>query len=118
MVLRPSPAVYRLKELSDFLDALDPRHKFRKWMNDMENVLKGNMLAGDPVPKVQIPRHYRDKFGLNNLYRYEHPEGYRSCYTLLTYHVGVCPLILDLNSHKEYSRIFGYKSSEPLYKLI
>jgi mRNA-degrading endonuclease RelE of RelBE toxin-antitoxin system len=108
MVLRPSPAVYLAKELSDSLDALDP--KLRKWLSDMETVLKGNKLAGDPVPKIQIPRYYREKFGVNNLYRYDHPEGYRSCYTLLTYDVGVCPLILDLRSHREYSRIFGYKS--------
>lgn len=110
MAIKPAPAVHLFKELSDFLNALGPNHKFNTWMANMKLVLKGNMLAGDAVPKGQIPSHYREKFGLNNLYRYDHPEGYRSCYTLLTYDVGVCPLILDLKSHKEYSRIFGYKS--------
>jgi hypothetical protein len=74
MILKPSPAVYRLKELSGYLDALGPKHKFRKWMDDMEIVLKGNMLAGDSVPRVQIPLYYREKFAVNNLYRYEHPR--------------------------------------------
>jgi hypothetical protein len=35
----------------------------------MKLVLAGNMLAGDSVPKRQIPRFYKEMFGLNNLFR-------------------------------------------------
>jgi hypothetical protein len=41
------------------------------------------------------------------LYRYNHPEGYRSCYTI----VNKCPRILDILPHPVYDRIFRYKTT-------
>jgi hypothetical protein len=108
MVRRPSPAVIRSKELDDFLK--DHNSKFRRRIQDMEAVLKENMLAGELVSKKQIPPHYIQRYGVNNLYRYAHPEGYRSCYTIFHEEgIGVCPHVLDLLSHEEYDRIFGYR---------
>ena len=76
----------------------------------METVLKENMYAGQLVKKKQIPPHYIQRYGVNNLFRYAHPEGYRSCYTIFNVEgVGVCPHILDIMSHEEYDRIFGYR---------
>jgi hypothetical protein len=74
MVVKRASAVYLSKELHDFLQTLEPEHKFNKWVEDLANILKDNMLAGDSVPKRQIPRYYHEKFGVNNLYRFEHPE--------------------------------------------
>jgi hypothetical protein len=47
---------------------------------------------------------------VENLYRYEHPSGYQSCYTIVPIpeHCG-CPAILDILTHEEYNRLFGYK---------
>ena len=72
----------------------------------METVLKEHMYAGDLVKKNQIPFHYKERYDVNNLYRYGHPEGYRSCYTIFHEKEGVCPHILDLLSHEEYEKIF------------
>jgi chromosome condensin MukBEF ATPase and DNA-binding subunit MukB len=55
MVRRPSPAVIRSKELDDFLK--DHNYKFQRWIQDMEAVIKENMLAGELVSKKQIPPH-------------------------------------------------------------
>jgi hypothetical protein len=109
---RSSPAVYRSRDLDDFLRDLEPDHRFRRWMADMEAVLRENMFAGDAVRKRLIPAYYVERYGVNNLYRYAHPEGYRSCYTLVRIEsVGVCPVILDLLSHQEYDRVFGYRAT-------
>jgi hypothetical protein len=109
MVSKSSPAVYLSKDLRDFLRRYDPNHKFNKWIADMKSVLWENMFAGDCIPKRQIPVRYKRRYGINNLYRYPHPEGHRSCYTLLKFErVGVCPLILDLLTHAEYNKLFGY----------
>lgn len=43
--VKPGPEVYLSIELSDFLRALGPEHKFNRWMADVRVVLKGNMLA-------------------------------------------------------------------------
>jgi len=76
----------------------------------MDDVLLENREAGERIQKNRIPPLYRDRCGVNNLYRYHHPEGHRSCYTLVYIDgVGVCPLILDILTHVEYERLFGYK---------
>jgi hypothetical protein len=110
MVRQPSPAVFRSRELAEFLETLNPSSKLGRWLENMEIVLKEHMYAGEPIKKRQIPPHYVERYGVNNLYRYAHPEGYRSCYTVFYEEgIGVCPHILDLLSHEEYDRIFGYR---------
>lgn len=109
MVIKPSPRVYQSPEISELLNDLKCEDKIKRWNNDMGLVLKNNMFAGDPVQKRLIPRYYLNRYGVNNLYRYEHPEGHRSCYTLMCFdNVGVCLIILDIMSHPEYDRRFGY----------
>ena len=107
MTRRPSPAIFLSEELSSLLQALGTDHKFSKWIRDMKLVLKEHMFSGELIKKNQIPQYYIDKHGVNNLYRYRHPEGYRSCYTI----VNGCPYILDIMSHSEYDKIFGYKTT-------
>lgn len=110
MARRPSPEVHHSSWLEETLSALDPDDRRRRWISDMDDTLKENMFAGEQVQKMLIPRHYVERYGINNLYRYQHPEGYRSCYTLVNYPgVGVCPLVLDFLNHPEYERLFGYK---------
>ena len=73
-----------------------------------ENLLQ-NILFGERIKQRRIPEYYIEKYNVSNLYRYAHPEGYRSIYTLTEFSgYGVCPVILDLMSHKEYELRFGY----------
>ncbi len=112
MVSKPSPAVYQTEEFQSFLEGLGPDSKIRKWIEDMKDVLKKNMLAGEPIPKKLIPDYYVRRYGVDNLFRYRHPEGCRSCYVLdVIGGVGVCPVILDFMSHTEYERRFGYSTT-------
>jgi hypothetical protein len=107
MKLQPSPEVFLSKKLGDFLKTLKPDHKFIKWINNMADVLKENKFAGELVPKKQIPKEYVDQYNATHLYRYQHPEGYRSCYIIFD----KCPHILDIMSHPEYDKKFGYKTT-------
>lgn len=110
MLRRHSPAVFLTRELENLLKSLGSNHKFRRWIEDMKIVLESNKFAGDLIEKRKIPKCYVQRYGVNNLYRYEHPEGYRSCYTIFNEDgIGVCPHILDILSHSEYERIFGYR---------
>lgn len=103
----PAPNVYFIEELDNFLRGLGSEHKFVKWLNDMKNVLMEHKFSGELIKKGQIPRYYVDKFGVNNLYRYSHPEGHRSCYTI----VNGCPYVLDIMTHSQYDKIFGYSTT-------
>ena len=73
----------------------------------MTEALEENKFAGDLIRKTQIPKIYVERYHVNNLYRYSHPEGYRSCYTILN----ECPHILDFMSHQDYDKIFKYKTT-------
>jgi hypothetical protein len=108
----PSPAVFLAKDLEDFLAGLDDNDKIKRWIEDMTKVLKEHMYAGDIIGKKLIPNYYINRYGVNNLYRYSHPEGFRSCYTVFNEEgIGVCPHVLDIMSHEEYEKRFGYRKS-------
>jgi len=107
---KPSNAVYISRELNDLLNTLTPDNKIKKWIDDMKITLKENMLKGNKIKKSQIPDYYFERYRVNNLFHYRHPEGFRSCYTLHNFEgLGVCPVILDIMTHQEYEKIFGYK---------
>ena len=103
----PAPKVLVIGELSDFLHNLAPNHKYHKWIADMKNVLKENMFSGELIKKSQFPKYYIEKFGVHHLYRYDHPEGHRSCYAI----VEGCPRIFDIMTHSEYDLRFRYKTT-------
>ena len=107
MVRKPAPKIFVSDELAERLEKLKPEHKIARWISDMKGVLKENMYAGELIRKKQIPKQYIDRYNLNNLYRYSHPEGFRSSYTILN----GCPYILDIMSHPEYDKVFGYRTT-------
>ena len=77
----------------------------------MKAVLGENMLAGDKIEKDRFPREYVRKYQLHNLYMYDHPEDYRSPYTLLSEKEvkgAVSVIVLDFLNHHEYNKLFGY----------
>lgn len=110
---KPSPAVYRHPLLVEFFQTLPNDDKLFKMILDMEEVLMEHMYSGDLVSKKLTPRHYVENYSLNpkspNLYVYDHPRHYRSCYTIARKEEGVCPIILDIMDHDEYNRKFGYR---------
>lgn len=107
---RPCDGVGISPELQALLNSLPEDHKFAKWINDMADRLLYDRRSGQSIAKEKIPKRYILKYDVNNLYRYAHPEGYRSCYTLLIMDKGrICAWILDILSHPEYDDLFGYK---------
>jgi hypothetical protein len=108
-VPKPAKEVFISVELEAHISSLEINHKHRRGINEMVGNLLQNILVGERIKQSQIPRHYIEKYRISNLYRYAHPEGYRSTYTLTEFNeYGVCPVILDIMSHKEYERMFGY----------
>lgn len=115
MKRRPSRAVFRHPELDELLKRLDPNHKLRRMVEDMETVLKEHMYAGHKVPKKKTPKYFIDKYSLPprspNLFVYDNPEWFRSCY-IIADPEGIgdgCPVILEIMDHDEYNKKFGYK---------
>jgi|GEM_PF-1969893 len=108
--MKPS-MVFVSRQLKRYLDATEKDHKHYRWIMEMRRILFENMYSGEKIRRDRIPKHYRNNYHVRNLFRYAHPEGYRSCYTVMHFEgLGYCPVILDLVNHKEYDRIFGYGS--------
>jgi hypothetical protein len=74
----------------------------------MKLVLLENMFAGESIRKSLIPKHYIRRFGVNNLFRYHLPEGFRAIYTLARDGDQVSVLVLEALEHKSYEERFGY----------
>jgi hypothetical protein len=66
------------------------------------------MFAGEKIEKSKFPKYYVLKYGINNLYKYNLNGGNRLIYTLVADESGVALVVLDVLSHKEYERRFGY----------
>lgn len=86
------------------------RKKLQWWITR----LKQDVFAGDQVPKDRIPPQLATRSGLpspiGNAWRFELPLAYRGVYTVQSAPgAGTVVLILEILSHKEYDRLFGYR---------
>ncbi|MEM2099191.1 MAG: hypothetical protein QXU99_05560 [Candidatus Bathyarchaeia archaeon] len=107
MVRKSAKGIFISKELAERLEKLGPEHKLNHWIADMKEAIRENIYAGELIRKSQVPKQIVDKYGVNNLYRYGLPEGFRACYTV----IGNCAYIIDVMSHAEYDKLFGYKTT-------
>jgi hypothetical protein len=55
-----------------------------------------------------IPKHYVDKYGIDNLWKYDLPNGWRLLYSLGKDEVEIIAIVLEWMDHKDYERRFGY----------
>jgi len=67
------------------------------------------MFAGDRIEKMKFPKYYVLKYGINNLYKYNLDGANRLVYTLVADKSGIAVVVLEILSHKEYEKRFGYK---------
>ena len=67
------------------------------------------MFAGQRVEKKKFPKHYVQKYGVNNLHKYNLDAANRLIYTLVADESGIAVVVLEILSHKEYEKMFGYK---------
>ncbi|MFA7398539.1 MAG: hypothetical protein WC046_08655 [Candidatus Bathyarchaeia archaeon] len=107
MSRKPAAKVFISEEPSHYLTEIGLDHKVSKWINNMKMTLKENMYAGELIRKSQIPKQYISRYGVNNLYWYSHPEGFRSWYPIVI----VCPNILDIMPHPKYDKVFRCKTT-------
>jgi Txe/YoeB family toxin of Txe-Axe toxin-antitoxin module len=70
--------------------------------------LKSNPLIGIKIPRKLWPTEYIRKFGVNNLRKYDLPNGWRLIYTLVGDEIEIISIILEWFDHKEYERRFKY----------
>ena len=80
-------------------------------INKKVELIKANHHYGDPIAKNLIPKEYKDKYGVTNLFRVELPSFWRMLYTLTDGEskIEIIAFILDLINHPTYDKKFGYR---------
>jgi len=74
-------------------------------------LVKDNIHYGDPIAKKLIPKEYKIKYGMVNLFRIKLPKFWRMLYILTNGNseIEIIAFILDVIDHKEYDKKFAYK---------
>ena len=104
----PADGVGLCEDLDIIYRGLDDNNEYKKMIDVMTDNLLVNCRAGNQIPRDRIPDYYINKYGVNNLYRYRFPGGFRGIYTILRPPDEINGWILDLLDHDEYDKRFGY----------
>ena len=78
-------------------------------INRIRDLLKQNPFAGDQVLKRQMPSKYIQKFEVDNVWRIELADRWRLVYTITGNQVEIITFVMDIFSHQDYDKVFGYK---------
>jgi hypothetical protein len=60
------------------------------------------------IPKKLFPKSYIKKYGIDNLWKYDLPTGWRLLYSVKAEEIVVLAIILEWLPHKKYERRFNY----------
>ena len=76
--------------------------------NGKQQLENSDYLLGANHKKDTIPKSYIQKYSLQALYHFDMPDSYRLMYTVRRALDGKEALFLELLSHDEYNKLFGY----------
>jgi len=82
-----------------------------KIINKGIDKLKYDYRYGDHLAKKKIPKEYRKKYGVKNLWKLGLSTFWRLIYTVRGTEIEVISVLLEVLDHNEYDRKFGYKTS-------
>lgn len=70
--------------------------------------LKKDPMCGIKIPKRLWPTQYVREYQIDNLWKYDLPNGWRLIYTLNIKEVSIITIVLEWFGHKTYERRFNY----------
>jgi Txe/YoeB family toxin of Txe-Axe toxin-antitoxin module len=70
--------------------------------------LKKNPFCGTKIPHKLWPRQYQIKYRIDNLWKYDLPDGWRMIYTIRADQITILAVVLEWFNHKEYEKRFRY----------
>ena len=106
---KPSRVVFISDELEEEYYSLKEEDFLKKAIKRAIQDLQQNAFAGVQIPKKLFPKEYVRKYGINNLWKYDLPKGWRLLYTIApTNEVELISAILEWFDHKDYEKRFKY----------
>jgi|APSaa5957512576_1039674.scaffolds.fasta_scaffold07654_4 Txe/YoeB family toxin of Txe-Axe toxin-antitoxin module len=99
----------RVKSSFDKLrDSKTEDKKLYKWINRAMDDLEDNAFCGIQIRKKLIPKVYIERYGIDNLWKYDLPKSWRLIYSVVKGEVQILSIILEWMSHKDYEKRFRY----------
>lgn len=92
----------KLKEGTD-----EEKNLFNSINNALRNI-EENAFTGIQIPKRLIPKEYKKKQNINNLWKCNLPNSYRLLYSIENNEIIVVSIILEWLNHKSYEKKFKY----------
>lgn len=96
------------KGLEELKNSTTEDKKLYKWICRAFEDLEENAFCGIQVQKKLIPKVYIEKYGIDNLWKYDLPKGWRLIYSVANGEIQILSIILEWMSHKDYEKRFGY----------
>ncbi len=96
------------KNFEELKDPNTEEKKLYKWICKAFEDLENNGFGGIRIPKRLIPKIYMEKYGIDNLWKYDLQQGWRLIYSVANGEVKILSIILEWMDHKEYERRFKY----------
>ena len=107
--LKPSEVIFSDDKIEKEFIKLDENNEIKKYIKRAIRDIKENAFCGIPLPKRLFPNEYVKKYHMNNLWKYDLPDGWRLIYTITTPNkIEILAIILEWFNHKEYDRRFKY----------
>ena len=103
------------EEVYSYLNREAPHSKIERSIlaavDKKSRLIKENPHYGNPIAKKLIPKEYRGKYGISNLFRVELPNRWRMLYSLTDNETKaeIIAFVLDLVDHPAYDKKFGYR---------
>ena len=70
--------------------------------------LKDNPLRGIKIPSNLWPKEYIKKYRIDNLRKYDLPDGWRLIYTIRGNELEIISVLIEWFDHKNYEKRFRY----------
>lgn len=107
--IKISFAYYKLeKEFDKLRYGQNDEKKLFSLITRAFNDIEKDLNSCTKIPKYLWPKAYKQKHKIDNLWKYDLPNGYRLIFTLENQEIIILAIILEWFSHKEYERRFKY----------
>ncbi len=107
--MKPSKVKFISEKLEEEFKRLEEDDPIKKAIKKAIRDLQQDAFFGIQIPKRLFPAEYVSKYGINNLWKYDLPNGWRLLYTITSENqVQIISAILEWFNHKDYERRFHY----------
>jgi len=101
--------IFADSKLEEAFNSLSENDWLKKAILKSISNLKENAFCGEVIKKDLIPKEYIQKYGIDNLFWYPLPNGWRLVYSLTTKGTAeILAIIIEYFNHKNYEKRFGY----------